>query len=93
MPVRYRGYWYAIRFVSGGQYPDRRAPGGLSRRRREVVLLDCNALAAGQPFFQLGGYEVEPGQPLLAYTEDTVGRRQFRLRFKDIATRRRCSAT
>ena len=61
VPVRYRGYWYASRFVSGGQYPliVRWAD---SPQAREVVLLDCNALAVGQPFFQLGGYEVEPGQ-------------------------------
>lgn len=85
VPVRYRGYWYHGRFVSGGQYP-------LIVRRPdrpqspEVVLLDCNALAAGQPFFQLGGYEASPDNTLLAYTEDAVGRRQFRIRFKDLAS-------
>ena len=50
------------------------------------MLLDCNALAVGQAFFQLGGYEVSPDNTLLAYADDTVGRRQFRIRFKDIAT-------
>lgn len=85
VPVRYRGYWYRGRFVSGGQYPLvlRRVDQALSP---EVVLLDCNALAAGQPFFQLGGYEVSPDNRLLAYAEDTVGRRQFRIRFRDIAS-------
>lgn len=85
VPVRYRGYWYRGRFVSGGQYPLilRRVDQALSS---EVVLLDCNALAAGQPFFQLGGYEVSPDNTLLAYAEDTVGRRQFRIRFQDIAS-------
>ncbi len=86
MPVRYRGYWYASRFVSGGQYPVDRAPGGPAASAAEVVLLDCNALAVGQPFFQLGGYEASPDNTLLAYAEDTVGRRQFRIRFKDIAS-------
>jgi oligopeptidase B len=85
VPVRYRGYWYATRFVSGGQYPlvVRWAD---SPQAREVVLLDCNALAVGQAFFQLGGYESSPDNTLLAYAEDTVGRRQFRIRCKDIAT-------
>ena len=85
VPVRYRGYWYASRFFSGEQYQlvVRRAdqPGAA-----EAVLLDCNALAVGQPFFQLGGYEASPDNKLLAYAEDTVGRRQFRIRFKDIAS-------
>jgi oligopeptidase B len=85
VPVRYRGYWYAIRYETGREHPFvvRRAdlPGA-----EEIVLLDCNALAAGQPFFQLGSYEVSPDNRLLAYTEDTVGRRQFRLRVKDLAS-------
>ncbi len=85
VPVRYRGYWYSSRFVSGGQYPVivRRAD---QPQAAEVVLLDCNALAVGQPFFQLGGYEASPDNTLLAYAEDVVGRRQFRIRFKDIAS-------
>jgi oligopeptidase B len=41
-------------------------------------------LAAGQPFFQLGGYEVSPDNRLLAYTVDTVGRRQYRLLILDL---------
>ncbi|HKU16586.1 MAG TPA: S9 family peptidase [Steroidobacteraceae bacterium] len=85
VPVRYRGYWYSSRFVSGAQYPVivRLAD---AAQAPEAVLLDCNALAAGQPFFQLGGYEASPDNTLLAYAEDTIGRRQFRIRFKDIAS-------
>lgn len=85
VPVRYRGYWYAIRYATGQEYPIvvRRAD---VANAAEVVLLDGNALASGQPFFQLGGYEVSPDNRLLAYTEDTVGRRQYRLRIKDLVT-------
>jgi oligopeptidase B len=85
VPVRYRGYWYAIRFATGQEYPIvvRRAD---APDAAEVVLLDGNAMAAGLPFFQLGGYEVSPDNRLLAYTEDTVGRRQYRLRIKDLVT-------
>jgi oligopeptidase B len=87
VPFRYRGYWYAIRYATGQEYPIvvwwADAPGA-----EEVILLDCNALAIGQPFFQLGSYEVSPDNRLLAYTQDTVGRRQFRVRIKDIASGR-----
>jgi oligopeptidase B len=83
VPVRYRGYWYTVRYATGQEYPIvvRRAdaPGAA-----EAVLLDGNALASGQPFFQLGGYEISPDNRLLAYTEDTVGRRQYRVRVKDL---------
>ncbi len=85
VPARHRGYWYSTRYATGRQYPIvvRRAD---QLGAEEVVLLDCNELAAGQAFFQLGSYEVSPDNRLLAYTEDTIGRRQFRLRVKDIAT-------
>ena len=89
VPVRYRGYWYAVRYETGREYPIvvRRADVPRSGESAgEVILLDGNALASGQPFFQLGGYEVSPDNRLLAYTEDTVGRRQYRLRVKDLVT-------
>ncbi len=85
VPVRYRGYWYTTRFEAGREYPIilRRAdiPGAA-----DSVLLDCNALAVGEAFFKLGSSEVSPDNRLLAYTEDPVGRRQYRLRFKDLAS-------
>ena len=85
VPVRYRGYWYWARYEKGFEYPIllRRmdSPGA-----PEEVLLDCNLLATGESFFKLGSYEVSPDNRWLAYTEDTVGRRQFTLRFKDLAT-------
>lgn len=86
VPVRYRGYWYASQYRAGQEYP-------IFVRRKDVqpqppdeVLLDCNVLAAGQAFFQLGGYEVSPDNRLLAYTVDTVGRRQYRLQVIDLVT-------
>jgi oligopeptidase B len=85
VPVRYRGYWYTTRFEAGREYP-------IILRRKDIpgaadsVLLDCNALAVGEAFFKLGSSEVSPDNRLLAYTEDGVGRRQYRLRFKDLAS-------
>ncbi len=85
VPVRYRGYWYWSRYEKGREYPV------LLRRQdspaaAEEVLLDCNVLAGGESFFKLGSYEVSPDNRILAYTEDTVGRRQFTLRIKDLVT-------
>ncbi|HLS81793.1 MAG TPA: S9 family peptidase [Steroidobacter sp.] len=87
VPVRDHGYWYTVRYAPGCEYPVivRRAD---RPDAPEEVLLDCNALAVGHAFFQLGGYEVSPDNRLLAYAEDTVGRRQFRLRIRDLATGR-----
>jgi oligopeptidase B len=85
VPVRHRGYWYRSRYEPGKEYPVYlRWPDTL--HPTESLLLDCNALAAGEAFFQLGDYEVSPDNRLLAYTVDTVGRRQHRLRIKNVAT-------
>lgn len=85
VPVRYRGFWYWSRYEKGREYPVllRRAD---APDAREEVLLDCNELAVGESFFKLGSYEVSPDNRLLAYTEDTVGRRQYTLKIKDLAS-------
>jgi len=85
VPVLHRGYWYAARYETGREYPLYvRWPD--AQPRTETVLLDCNALAAGEPFFQLGDYEVSPDNRLMTYAVDTVGRRQFRLYIKDLVS-------
>jgi oligopeptidase B len=85
VPVRYRGYWYRSSYRTGCEYPQilRRAD---RSDAAEELMLDCNALAQGELFFQLGGYEVSPDNLWLAYTIDTVGRRQYTLRIKNLRT-------
>jgi oligopeptidase B len=84
-PVRQRGYLYYTRFEAGQDYPI------VARRRGamtapEEVLLDEPAMAKGRGYFQVGTSAVSPGNRLLAYAEDLVGRRQYVLRVKDLAT-------
>ena len=52
----------------------------------EVVMLDVNAMAAGHDFFQVGGMDISPSQKMLAYAQDTVGRRQYEIHFKNLET-------
>ncbi|HEY0164719.1 MAG TPA: S9 family peptidase, partial [Sphingomicrobium sp.] len=85
VPVRERGYFYYSRFEVGADYPI------IARRRgsmkgAEQVLLDQPAMAKGHGFFDVGDYAVSPDNRLLAYAEDVVGRRQYRLKVKDLAT-------
>ncbi|MEO8160225.1 MAG: S9 family peptidase [Arenimonas sp.] len=87
VPYRLRGYWYYSRYESGKDYPI------VSRRMGtmeapEEVLLDENLMAAGHNFFQVGESEVSPDNRLLAWADDSIGRRQYTLRFKDIASGR-----
>jgi oligopeptidase B len=85
VPVRKRGYYYYTRFETGADYPIvARKAGSLSAK--EEVMLDQPAMAKGQGFFQVGDWEVSQDNRLLAFAEDTVGRRQYTLKVKDLAT-------
>jgi len=88
VPVRHLGYWYQSHYEPGREYPifTRRPDHDGAPSGELELLLDCNALAAGQAFFQLGGFEVSPDNRLIAFATDTVGRRQYRLQIKVIAT-------
>lgn len=83
VPYKYKDYFYYTRYEEGKEYPiHARRPGDSSR---EQVLLDANREAVGKQFYQ-AGQVVSPDQKLLALFEDTVGRRQYTLRFREIAT-------
>ena len=85
VPVYEHGYWYYTRFVPGQDYPIyARRKGTLSAA--EEIMLDGNAMAVGHDYFQIGSAEVSRDGRLLAYTEDDVGRRQYTLKVKDLAT-------
>jgi oligopeptidase B len=85
VPYRQHGYWYQTRFEPGKEHPI------FSRRKGtlespEEVLLDANALAVGHDYYQIGALEVSPDSAWLAYCEDTVGRRQYTLRVRNLRT-------
>ena len=83
VPYKYKDYWYYTRFEEGQEYPIHARREG-SMDAPEEIMLDVNELAEGHDFYQVGNWKVSPDQTLLAYVEDTVGRRQFTLRVKDL---------
>lgn len=87
VPYRKDGYWYYSRTIEGKDYPV------VCRRKGtmeapEQVLVDGNKEAEGTKFFSLGVVSVSPGNHLLAWGADTVGRRFYTVRFRDLATGR-----
>jgi len=87
VPYRLDDHFYYARFVEGQAYPLH------CRRHRdagspEQVLLDVNALAAGQAYCSVGRLAVSSGQDVLAYAVDTAGRRIHTVHFKDLTTGR-----
>ena len=85
VPYRKNGYWYYSRFASGKEYRIyARRKGTLDAP--EQILLDANTLSAGHEFYEVGSVEISPDAQWLAFCEDIVGRRQYRLRFKNLLT-------
>ncbi|MGQ4582406.1 prolyl oligopeptidase family serine peptidase [Lysobacter sp. F60174L2] len=85
VPYRERGWWYYSRFETGQDYPVYARREG-SMDAAEQVLLDVNVMAAGKDYFNVGDWETSQDNTLLAWAEDDVGRRQYVIRIKDIAT-------
>jgi oligopeptidase B len=85
VPYREHGYWYNSRFEPGKEHPIFVRCKG-SPDAPEEVLLDANALAVGHDYYRIGALEVSPDGNWLAFCEDTVGRRQYTLRCKNLRT-------
>lgn len=79
------GYYYYRRTVEGKDYPIICRKRG-SLEAPEEVMLDVNEVAAGHRFCSVTGLQVSPEQDLLAYAVDTVGRRFYEVRFRNLRT-------
>ena len=97
VPVRHNGWWYYARYEAGREYPvyarkrataaDPASPATHAQLATpEQLMIDANQRAAGHDFYQVASMEVSPDNRLLAFTEDTVGRREYTLRFLDLET-------
>lgn len=85
VPYKENGYWYVTRYETGKEYPI------YSRHKEsldspEEIVFDCNDLAEGHDYFNLGGIGVSPNNKLAAFGVDTVSRRQYTLQIKNLAT-------
>lgn len=85
VPYFKKGYWYYSRFEAGKDYAI------IARRKgsmdaAEEVLFDQNVMAAGKGYFSIGDWEISPDNTQIAWAEDTVGRRQYQLFVKNLAT-------
>ncbi|WP_432208135.1 S9 family peptidase [Asprobacillus argus] len=85
VPYKNNGYFYITRFEKGKQYPI------YSRKKEhleapENILFDVNEEAQGHEYFQLGGLNISPNNKLAAFAVDTVSRRQYVIRIKNLET-------
>lgn len=89
VPYRENGYWYNHRFEQGKEYAvhmraKAKADGGMPEKLDDFI--DENAMATGHDYFDLGDFEISPDNRLCAYSLDTVSRRQYVIRFRDLST-------
>jgi oligopeptidase B len=85
VPYLYNGYYYITRFEMGSNYPIySRKKGSLSAN--EEIMFNCNELAKGHKYFQLGGLSVSSNNQFVAFAVDTVGRRIYKVQIKNLIT-------
>lgn len=85
VPYFYNGYFYITRFEKGKDYPIyARKKGSLDAN--EEIMFDCNEMAKGHSYFQLGGLNISEDNKWAAFGVDTVSRRQFTIQVKNLIT-------
>ena len=85
VPYKNNGYFYYTRFEEGKEYPI------YCRKKENVsqaenILLNVNNMAEGFDFYQIGNWQVSPNNQIIGYAEDTLSRRKYTLKFKNLAT-------
>lgn len=85
VPYLYNGYYYITRYEKGKDYPIyARKKGSLDAK--EEIMFDCNEMAKGHAYFQLGGLNVSEDNKWCAFGVDTVSRREYTIQIKNLET-------
>ena len=85
VPYKKNGYYYLTRYEEGNEYPiHSRKKDNLDNA--EEIMLDVNELAKDYDYFAVGGRSISPSNVLLAYGQDTLSRRIYTVRFKNLET-------
>lgn len=85
VPYKLNGYWYVTKFEKGKDYP-------IYTRRKEKLeaeeelLFDANEMAKEHTYFKLGSIAISPDNTLAAFSQDTVSRRQYTIKVKNLIT-------
>ncbi len=85
VPYEKGGYYYYWRYPQGGEYRIWARKEG-SLEADEEVLFDGNLMAESSDYFALTGVNLSSDHDKAAYAVDTVGRRKYTRRFKNLET-------
>ena len=84
VPIRLKNYEYFRRYE-----PDNEHAIYIRRKNKnseENIIMDVNELAKDKGFYQLANWSISPDENIMAYAEDTNGRRQYSIKFKYLDT-------
>jgi len=85
VPYKLNGYFYYTRYEEGKEYPVYcRKKGSLDAS--EEITLNVNEMAEGYAYFQLGSTAISSNNKIMAYSVDTVSRRKYTIKFKNLET-------
>jgi len=85
VPVVKNGYSYYTRFEKGADYP-LYCRKSLEPGAEEVIMLNGPEMAEDYSYFAIGGRSVSENNELLAYSLDTVSRREYTIHIKNLET-------
>ena len=85
VPYFENGYWYYSRFEEGHEYPIYCRKKG-TQEAGEEVMLNVNDLAKSYDYYNAKGLKVSTNNKILAYAEDTLSRRIYKILFKNLET-------
>jgi oligopeptidase B len=85
VPYLSNGYWYYTRYEEGGEYPIYCRKNGTLEANEEIII-NVNELAKGYEYYSAGSINVSPDNKILSFAEDTLSRRIYTLRFKNLET-------
>ena len=85
IPYFDNGYWYYTKYEKGYEYPIycRKKE---SLGNEEEILMDVNQWAKGHDYFSLRNLSVSPNNKLLAFSVDTLSRRIYTIKIKNLET-------
>ena len=85
VPYRKDGWFYYVRQEEGKEYPIYCRKEG-SLEAGEDIIMDVNPMAEGHDYYSASGLSLSPNKMVLAYGEDTVSRRIYTIKFKDMVS-------
>jgi oligopeptidase B len=85
VPVKRGQFFYSSENSGDSEYPVHVRSNDF-KGTNKTVLLDVNMMAKAHDYFAVTGLSVSPNEHVLAYGQDTVSRRIYTLKFKDLIT-------